>query len=84
MSAWSEVCMPADMQNVGIPFESMFGGGCFFSHLIPIITYDFDENVLLGHIHWEGGVGLKKGSRIPGCQHFACLYASLTSFTYIL
>ena len=40
-----------DMQNVGIPLESMFGGrGVAYIHLIPVLTYNFDENALLGKV----------------------------------
>ena len=45
-----------DMQNVGIPLEAMFGGGrggeVAYTYLIPVLTSNFDENALLGHICW--------------------------------
>ena len=38
-----------DMKKVGIPFGSMFGGGRggAYTHQIPVLTKNFDENALL-------------------------------------
>ena len=47
-------------------------GGVPYTSLIPVLTYNFDGNALLGDVCWGGG-GKKKGSWIPGSRHSACL-----------
>ena len=44
----------------------MRGRGVAYTHLIPVLTYEFDENAFLGHVCWGVRGGLKK--KDPGYQ----------------